>query len=185
MNIVESRITKLNIKGNTAEKHIDSLAHMENIRIGDAYVDVEYLGEGLKLFVWDGDKFIDIHQTKFHVVVESHDDLPIEDAYIDETIQIKKDPPSVLDEAEKIIDGDREQLYGKFDKNLVAITRLWNGWLISNDKLASDSMLSIFDVCCMMMLLKIARLNNDPTHRDSIVDVCGYARLLEKCGQLP
>jgi Domain of unknown function (DUF6378) len=32
-----------------------------------------------------------------------------------------------------------------------------------------------------MILLKVARLANDPTHRDSLVDICGYAATIERC----
>jgi hypothetical protein len=34
----------------------------------------------------------------------------------------------------------------------------------------------------MMSLLKIARLANDPEHRDSQVDACGYMGLAERVG---
>lgn len=37
------------------------------------------------------------------------------------------------------------------------------------------------DVCCMMALLKIARLANDVEHRDSIIDAAGYVGLIERC----
>jgi len=33
----------------------------------------------------------------------------------------------------------------------------------------------------MMVLLKGARLANDPNHHDSVVDICGYAALIERC----
>jgi len=35
-------------------------------------------------------------------------------------------------------------------------------------------------VCQMMILLKVARLANDPRHRDSQIDLCGYAALMER-----
>ena len=33
----------------------------------------------------------------------------------------------------------------------------------------------------MMVGLKLARLANDPRHKDSQIDACGYLRLLERC----
>jgi hypothetical protein len=36
-----------------------------------------------------------------------------------------------------------------------------------------------------MILLKTARLANDQTHRDSVVDICGYAALIERCDEDP
>jgi hypothetical protein len=40
------------------------------------------------------------------------------------------------------------------------------------------------DVAAMMMLVKVARFANDPTHRDNLVDVCGYAALIERCDEV-
>jgi hypothetical protein len=31
--------------------------------------------------------------------------------------------------------------------------------------------------------LKAARLGNDQGHRDSVVDICGYAALIERCDE--
>ena len=39
------------------------------------------------------------------------------------------------------------------------------------------------DVAVMMVLLKAARLANQQTHRDSVVDICGYAALIERCDE--
>jgi hypothetical protein len=33
------------------------------------------------------------------------------------------------------------------------------------------------------VLLKAARLGNDLDHRDSVVDICGYAALIERCDE--
>jgi hypothetical protein len=35
----------------------------------------------------------------------------------------------------------------------------------------------------LMMLVKVARFANDPTHRDNLVDICGYAALIERCDE--
>ena len=86
---------------------------------------------------------------------------------------------SVLDEAKEIIYGDREKTYGKPSKNLECIAQMWNAYL----KSMGSNELEAKDVACMMVLLKTARLANDPTHRDSIVDICGYAALVERCDE--
>ena len=39
------------------------------------------------------------------------------------------------------------------------------------------------DVAAMMMLVKVARFANDPSHRDNLVDICGYAALIERCDE--
>ena len=80
--------------------------------------------------------------------------------------------PSILDEAQEIIYGDREKTYGAPDKNLKMIGDLWTAY--------SGVPFTAEDVCNMMILLKVARLANDPKHRDSQVDLCGYAALMER-----
>lgn len=81
---------------------------------------------------------------------------------------------NVLREAENVIYGDREQTYGDPGKNLRRIAALWSAYLGFERTLEAD------DVANMMILLKIARLINTPAHRDSLVDICGYAALIER-----
>lgn len=80
---------------------------------------------------------------------------------------------SILDEAQAVIYGDREKTYGHPAVNLERIASYWSIHLGVN--------VSIDDVCQMMVLLKVARLKNQPTHRDSMVDTCGYMALAERC----
>jgi hypothetical protein len=86
--------------------------------------------------------------------------------------------PSILTDAARIVDGDRERTYGDPGRNLRTIANLWDSWLLARGW--SGPGLSTDDVACLMTLLKLARLAADPTHRDSQVDVCGYMRLLER-----
>lgn len=87
---------------------------------------------------------------------------------------------NVLKEANTIIYGDREKTYGHPSKNLKAIATMWGAYL----KSVGDREISPQDVCVMMILLKGARLANDPEHRDSVVDICGYAALIERCTEV-
>ena len=87
-------------------------------------------------------------------------------------------PKSILDEAKDIIYGDREKTYGAPDKNLVAIAGYWANHLNTRFGVYHD--VTPEDVCIMMTLLKAARLGNDVTHRDSLVDAVGYLALLER-----
>jgi hypothetical protein len=84
---------------------------------------------------------------------------------------------SVLQEAHKIIYGDREKTYGHPDKNLRTISKMWNAYISATN----ERELNAKDVAVLMILLKTARLANDPNNRDSIVDICGYAALIERC----
>ncbi len=86
---------------------------------------------------------------------------------------------SVLKEAHKIIYGDREKTYGKPSKNLDTIAKMWSAYLTA----VGERDLNPKDVATMMVLLKAARLANDQTHRDSVVDICGYAALIERCDE--
>jgi hypothetical protein len=88
---------------------------------------------------------------------------------------------SILKEANTIIYGDREKTYGHPSKNLQTIATMWNAYMLG--KLERE--ITPQDVAAMMVLLKTARLANNPTHRDSLVDICGYAALIERCDEAP
>lgn len=85
---------------------------------------------------------------------------------------------TILEAAGAIVDGDREQTYGDPGRNLRTIADLWDSWLLARGY--SGPGLTTDDVACLMVLLKMARLANNPEHRDSQVDACGYLRLMEK-----
>lgn len=89
---------------------------------------------------------------------------------------------SILKEANTIIYGDREKTYGHPAKNLKTIAKMWNAYLEAK---TSKGELTAKDVATMMVILKTARLANDPSHRDSLVDICGYAALIERCDEDP
>lgn len=93
---------------------------------------------------------------------------------------------SILKEANTIIYGDREKTYGHPSKNLNTIAKMWNAYIQGKTPdLAVVGELNAKDVATMMVLLKAARLANDPSHRDSLVDICGYAALIERCDEDP
>lgn len=91
--------------------------------------------------------------------------------------------PNVLEEAQTIIYGDREQTYGSPSKNLETIARMWRAYLSACTKGIDE--LNAKDVAAMMMLVKVARFANNPLHRDNLVDICGYAALVERCDETP
>jgi len=79
---------------------------------------------------------------------------------------------NILEEAKSIIYGDREKTYGHPSVNLDNIAKYWGIYLKIN--------LNAQDVATMMVLLKLARLMNQPDHRDSLVDAVGYLALIER-----
>lgn len=92
--------------------------------------------------------------------------------------QTNKQVSSVLDSAKEIIYGDREKTYGAPDKNLNTIASYWRTHL--NARFGTTLDVTASDVCAMMVMLKMARLGNDPMHKDSQIDAAGYIALMER-----
>jgi hypothetical protein len=97
-------------------------------------------------------------------------------------VEVKYEPESIFEEAQRIVYGDREKVYGDPGKNIRAIAALWTVYLQQkypdiNQPFPVDIgfVMSEQDVCAMMRFVKEARLMNTPSHRDSLVDICGYA----------
>lgn len=84
---------------------------------------------------------------------------------------------SVLDEAKRIIYGDREETYGDPGKNLRHIADQWTLYL--KQKYGGDLQLTAEDVCYMMVDLKKCRQVNS-SKRDNQVDAIGYLALIER-----
>ena len=82
---------------------------------------------------------------------------------------LKKDCLDAAIEATK----DRGLNYGKPEDNFQRIADLWNTYIAGK----RDPMEGItpLDVANLMVLMKVARLQNSPGHLDSWVDIAGYA----------
>lgn len=115
---------------------------------------------------------------------------------------------TILQEANRLIFGDREKTYGDPGKNLKRIAELWETYLqahtrnaishavqllfsrqLTNDELRSltnevNLALSYKDVCHMMQLLKWARDENFEK-RDNVVDDVGYGALVDRVRSTP
>lgn len=92
---------------------------------------------------------------------------------------------SILKEANTIIYGDREKTYGHPSRNLETIAKMWTAYLVASRAITTENNIGAKDVAALMVLLKTARLANNPDHRDSLVDICGYAALIERCDETP
>lgn len=93
-----------------------------------------------------------------------------------EPITLYNTPRSrLLDEAMKITHHDRNANYGNPEDNFKHIAALWNCYLRVSGR---DAFLQPADVAVMNMLIKVARLGNNPAHHDSAVDIAGYAACL-------
>ncbi len=78
---------------------------------------------------------------------------------------------SMAEEAQSIVNGERQQDYGNINDSFLRIAGLWSAYVgVHIDK---------YDVAKMMMLLKISRAKNG-NHRDSYVDIVGYVECVDK-----
>lgn len=96
-------------------------------------------------------------------------------------------PPQAIDmkealarEAVKIVTGAHRGAYGKPENNFARIATFWNAYLQNRGLTLRDengvfAVLTAADVSPMMRLMKEARLCETPDHRDSFVDIIGYA----------
>jgi hypothetical protein len=100
------------------------------------------------------------------------DTMPPEDEAKQMT-DIVNTPPhkDVLTEAGEAITGQRLDDYGDVHESFTRIAQLWSAYL--------NHPINNLDVANMMVLLKVSRAKNK-YHRDSYVDICGYAALAEK-----
>jgi hypothetical protein len=81
---------------------------------------------------------------------------------------------TILEEAASLVDGDRQDTYGHPYDDFTAVTKaaMALGVFPENGPLPH---------ALYMILVKIQRLVQTPTHRDSIVDGAGYFYTYERC----
>ena len=78
-----------------------------------------------------------------------------------------------LDAAGKAVLTDRAREYGHPEDCFGLIAALWSRY--------TERDISSADVAVMMILLKIARIEGNPRHADSWVDIAGYAACGAEC----
>lgn len=81
----------------------------------------------------------------------------------------------ILDTAKGYVLNDRNSTYGSPEDNFKRIARRWTAHLRNIGHLGADKEISPTSVAIMMADVKAARLENNPTHKDSWVDWAGYA----------
>lgn len=80
---------------------------------------------------------------------------------------------SLLNDARRIVTGERNVAYGEPEDNSRRIGDLWNVFLQGRTKPPTEP-LDPYEVFLMMGLMKIARLMHDPSNYDSYLDAVGY-----------
>jgi hypothetical protein len=89
---------------------------------------------------------------------------------------------SIAEEALSIVAGKRRQDYGTPERNFTRIAALWNAHLQNLGIIDGvGRRLHPEDVSTLMILMKVARLAETVDHRDSIVDLVGYALTYADC----
>jgi hypothetical protein len=92
----------------------------------------------------------------------------------------KSKPETILEEAQRIVYGDREQSYGHPGPNMEVFAQLVEAYLEGRAMSSDDDHLDGGDGAVIVMLLKIARIATGTRARDTIVDVAGYAAVLAR-----
>lgn len=84
---------------------------------------------------------------------------------------------TILEEAQKSVFGPRQGTYGHPREDFARIAALWTTYARALAETNLDALPTFRpeNVADMMILLKMARLMQTPEHRDSIVDMAGYA----------
>jgi len=91
----------------------------------------------------------------------------------------KGDPEEPITlEAHRCVDGARQKAYGHPLDNYTKVARLWEEYITAKYGEAANFQITAEDCMHMMILLKQGRLMNG-YHRDSVVDIAGYAECLD------
>lgn len=97
-----------------------------------------------------------------------------------EALKQAETPQSILEEAQRVVFGPRQGVYGHPRDDFQRTADLWWAYLLGRKLIENEAVLRPEDVSAMMILLKLARLMETPDHRDSIVDIAGYAETMAR-----
>ena len=88
---------------------------------------------------------------------------------------VEEEKLNILDEAFKIINGERQDQYRAPEDNFQIIASFWSTYLKQGGKLGETSIgVSALDVAHMMTLFKVARMLGQRPSRDNYRDAIGY-----------
>lgn len=81
----------------------------------------------------------------------------------------------ILDEAKRLITGARHDTYGDAGEEFRNVAAAWELYLKGRTEIRPEDFIN------MMIILKVFRARHG-YHRDSYVDICGYAALVDRLG---
>ena len=88
---------------------------------------------------------------------------------------------SILQEASEVTQGGRNEAYGDPKGNHETTGFMFQAYLRRRYK-EDFAVLDAQDVCVFNICQKLSRLAHTPYHRDSLVDIAGYAANIETIG---
>jgi hypothetical protein len=94
------------------------------------------------------------------------------------SVPVEKEEEHVLDEAKRLVSGERNAAYGPPNQDFQRTADMWTGLL--QFKLKDGERIRAQDVAWMMMLLKASRAQHSGK-RDNYVDAAGYAYCGWRC----
>lgn len=83
----------------------------------------------------------------------------------------------LLETARKAVTSDRQATHGRPENTFGRIAHLWSAYL--------GIVLTDYDVAHLMILLKVARAQQNPKHEDNHIDIAGYAACASELADPP
>ena len=90
---------------------------------------------------------------------------------IEETSKTESKHGKILQMAFEIVNGARQNSYGKPEDSFQRIADKWNDYLKLEN---NNSRITPYEVAYMMALMKLARIEGGNYVQDSFIDACGY-----------
>lgn len=87
----------------------------------------------------------------------------------------------LLKDALNVVTGSRRGTYGNPEDSFATIADFWNTYLRRRKLLVAD--MTATDVTHLMILFKMGRLAENPHHKDSRLDIPGYAACGQRCSE--
>lgn len=144
-------------------------------RIGEVFDVIKRVEDGIVKYTVDPIKVFGGYRIEYDDCVElttQEIDMSINILGLNKSENISD---SILLEANKIVNGDRNEQYGDIKEAFSVYAEICHTTF--------DLDLSPDDVCKVLMAVKLGRLKYKYKH-DSIVDLCGYAEILSKLNEL-
>lgn len=160
---------------NFSVKQLLKILAVYNVQPSSITSDLKFLIDQ-ELYGWNESNYLNItfsSEKRFYI----NDPIIIESVYKEKEVEIpvQNDKSYVLEKAKKIVNGKRQDAYGKPEDSFKKIAGCWN-WFINSKYSGKDIHLTDEDVANMMVLFKVAR-NTGDSKLDNYIDICGYGAI--------